>query len=168
MISITEFNQSLAMALGPITLISGVGLLMICMTNRYNHATNRIRQLMAKRPAISSKDDRLRGILDKEIDLLYAGAALLRRGMLSVALSARVSALLVAVSVGGHFLALNLSDIESVLLVAATLLIVLSALFFSGEICISLRALGLAVENAAAEADEAAGAAGADAPAPRQ
>ena len=162
MISITEFNQSLAMALGPITLISGVGLLMICMTNRYNHATNRIRQLMAKRPAISSKDDRLRGILDKEIDLLYAGAALLRRGMLSV------SALLVAVSVGGHFLALNLSDIESVLLVAATLLIVLSALFFSGEICISLRALGLAVENAAAEADEAAGAAGADAPAPRQ
>ena len=49
MLTITEFNDSLSLALAPITLISGVGLLMICMTNRYNHATNRIRQLMAKR-----------------------------------------------------------------------------------------------------------------------
>ena len=47
MLTITEFNDSLSLALAPITLISGVGLLMICMTNRYNHATNRIRQLMA-------------------------------------------------------------------------------------------------------------------------
>ena len=46
MLTITEFNDSLSLALAPITLISGVGLLMICMTNRYNHATNRIRQLM--------------------------------------------------------------------------------------------------------------------------
>ena len=49
MISVTEFNEALAASLTPITLISGVGLLMICMTNRYNHATNRIRLLMAKR-----------------------------------------------------------------------------------------------------------------------
>ena len=95
MINITEFNQSLALALGPITLISGVGLLMICMTNRYNHATNRIRQLMKKRHEDASQA--LLPIIDEEIDLLYMRASLLRRGMLSVALSALLSALLVAV-----------------------------------------------------------------------
>lgn len=146
MLDITEFNQTLSLALGPITLISGVGLLMICMTNRYNHATNRIRQLMAKRPSVLG-DETLHGILDEEIDLLYMRASLLRRGMLSVALSALVSALLVATSVGSRFLDVPVPELESAILVAATLLIVLSALFFSREISISLRALGLAVEN---------------------
>lgn len=145
MINITEFNQSLALALGPITLISGVGLLMICMTNRYNHATNRIRQLMKKRYEDASQA--LLPIIDEEIDLLYMRASLLRRGMLSVALSALLSALLVAVSVGSRFLGINLMVLESVILVAATLLIVLSALLFSSEISISLKALNLAVKN---------------------
>ena len=145
MINITEFNQTLALALGPITLISGVGLLMICMTNRYNHATNRIRQLMKKRREDASQA--LLPIIDEEIDLLYMRASLLRRGMLSVALSALLSALLVAVSVGSRFLGINLMVLESVILVAATLLIVLSALLFSSEISISLKALNLAVKN---------------------
>lgn len=145
MINITEFNQSLALALGPITLISGVGLLMICMTNRYNHATNRIRQLMKKRREDTSQA--LLPIIDEEIDLLYMRASLLRRGMLSVALSALLTALLVAVSVGSRFLGINLMVLESVILVAATLLIVLSALLFSSEISISLKALNLAVKN---------------------
>lgn len=146
MLDITAFNQTLSLALGPITLISGVGLLMICMTNRYNHATNRIRQLMAKRPNILD-DERQKVVLDQEIDLLYRRASLLRRGMLSVALSALVSALLVAVSVGSRFLDIELPELESTFLVIATLLIVLSALFFSSEISISLKALGLAVET---------------------
>lgn len=40
------FQDMLVNALTPITLISGVGLLMLCMTTRYNHATDRIRQLI--------------------------------------------------------------------------------------------------------------------------
>ena len=134
MLTITEFNDSLSLALAPITLISGVGLLMICMTNRYNHATNRIRQLMAKREG-NIDNSISRSVIDTEIDLLYMRASLLRRGMLSVALSAFFSAILVAVSVSARFL------------VAAVLLIVLSALLFAGEINVSLKALKLAVDK---------------------
>ena len=50
----SEFNSIVAQALTPITLISGVGILMLCMTARYNHATERIRQLMEKREAKST------------------------------------------------------------------------------------------------------------------
>lgn len=142
MLTITEFNDSLSLALAPITLISGVGLLMICMTNRYNHATNRIRQLMAKR-----EGNIIRSVIDTEIDLLYMRASLLRRGMLSVALSAFFSAILVAVSVSARFLDLDIHILESCILVAAVLLIVLSALLFAGEINVSLKALKLAVDK---------------------
>lgn len=144
MLTITEFNDSLSLALAPITLISGVGLLMICMTNRYNHATNRIRQLMAKR---EGNIDNSRSVIDTEIDLLYMRASLLRRGMLSVALSAFFSAILVAVSVSARFLDLDIHILESCILVAAVLLIVLSALLFAGEINVSLKALKLAVDK---------------------
>ena len=141
MLTITEFNDSLSLALAPITLISGVGLLMICMTNRYNHATNRIRQLMAKREG-NIDNSIIRSVIDTEIDLLYMRASLLRRGMLSVALSAFFSAILVAVSVSARFL-----DLDIHILVAAVLLIVLSALLFAGEINVSLKALKLAVDK---------------------
>ena len=144
MLTITEFNDSLSLALAPITLISGVGLLMICMTNRYNHATNRIRQLMAKREG-NIDNSIIPSVIDTEIDLLYMRASLLRRGMLSVALSAFFSAILVAVSVSARFL--DKRQLESCILVAAVLLIVLSALLFAGEINVSLKALKLAVDK---------------------
>lgn len=147
MLTITEFNDSLSLALAPITLISGVGLLMICMTNRYNHATNRIRQLMAKREGNIDNSIIRSVIIDTEIDLLYMRASLLRRGMLSVALSAFFSAILVAVSVSARFLDLDIHILESCILVAAVLLIVLSALLFAGEINVSLKALKLAVDK---------------------
>ena len=40
------FDAVVSNALTPITLISGVGLVMLCMTNRYNHTVDRIRQLL--------------------------------------------------------------------------------------------------------------------------
>ena len=53
-----EFSATLSDALAPVTLISGVGLLLVSMSARYCHATSRIRQLLAERkknPKISMK-----------------------------------------------------------------------------------------------------------------
>ena len=144
MLSIVEFNHALAGALTPITLISGVGLLMICMTNRYNHATNRIRQLMAKRDTAEAS---LEPDIDAEIEISYLRASLLRKGVLSVAVSAVFSALLVTISVSSRFLNVDMSTLEGITLVAAITLIVISSLLFSAEISLSLKALGLAIEH---------------------
>lgn len=144
MLSIVEFNNALAGALTPITLISGVGLLMICMTNRYNHATNRIRQLMAKRDTAEAS---LEPDIDAEIEIIYLRASLLRKGVLSVAVSAVFSALLVTISVSSRFLNVDMSTLEGITLVAAITLIVISSLLFSAEISLSLKALGLAIEH---------------------
>lgn len=144
MITIVEFNKVLASTLTPITLISGVGVLTICMTNRYNHATNRIRQLMAKRetPAAQFEPD-----IDHEIDLIFMRASLLRRSLLCVCLSTVFTALLVAVSVGSRFLEIDLKVFEGFALVAAIALIVFSVLLFSAELNLSLKALGLVIDH---------------------
>ncbi len=44
-----EFVSVLSSALTPVTLISGVGLLMLTMSARYAHTTNRIRELLKSR-----------------------------------------------------------------------------------------------------------------------
>lgn len=94
----TSFNELLASALAPITLISGVGLLMLSMSARYNHATSRIRLLMNERLDPKLTDDE-RADIDDEIDFIFHRAGLLRRGEFCVVLSAVVSGLLVALCV---------------------------------------------------------------------
>ena len=136
-----QFQNLLVNALTPITLISGVGLLMICMTGRYNHATNRIRQLMAKRESAARH---LEPDIDAEIDLIFLRASLLRRGMLCVGLSAVCSAL---TSVTSAFLDYDLLVAEAIFLVGAIALIVTCALLFSAEINLSLHALKLAIDH---------------------
>ena len=71
-----EFSTTLADALAPITLISGVGLLLVSMSARYGHATTRIRQLMAER---SDSPDEVDEELENSIRLIYRRAKLLKK-----------------------------------------------------------------------------------------
>ena len=120
----TSFNELLASALAPITLISGVGLLMLSMSARYNHATSRIRLLMNE-----------------------------RLGEFCVVLSAVVSGLLVALCVLEEATGFSADILNSALLLASVALIVLSTVFLSLEIRLSLRAIKLVVSKLPPVAD---------------
>ena len=133
----TSFNELLASALAPITLISGVGLLMLSMSARYNHATSRIRLLMNER-------------LEPK---LFHRAGLLRRGEFCVVLSAVVSGLLVALCVLEEATGFSADILNSALLLASVALIVLSTVFLSLEIRLSLRAIKLVVSKLPPVAD---------------
>ena len=132
----TPFNELLASALAPITLISGVGLLMLSMSARYNPATTRIRLLMNERADI-----------DEEIDFIFHRAGLLRNGELCVVLSAVVSGLMVALCVLEESTGVHADFVNSMLLVAAVGLIVLSPVFLSLEIRLSLKAIKVVVSK---------------------
>ena len=140
----TPFNELLASALAPITLISGVGLLMLSMSARYNHATTRIRLLMNERldPKLTDVE---RADIDEEIDFIFHRAGLLRRGEFCVVLSAVVSGLLVALCVLEEATGFSADILNSALLLASVALIVLSTVFLSLEIRLSLRAIKLVV-----------------------
>lgn len=141
----SEFTQLVGQALTPITMISGVGILMLCMTFRYNHASDRIRQLIEKREEASgtSKEPDL----DAELDLIFHRAALLRTATLFVVFSAFCSALLVFGGVLGGLLGFPMDVFQSVMLCLSICGIIGSTSFFAAEISVSLHALALVIEH---------------------
>lgn len=55
----SETVRLMTSAIAPVTLISGVGLLLLSMTNRYNHVINRIRSLAHEEPIVADQIRRL-------------------------------------------------------------------------------------------------------------
>lgn len=144
-----EFVSVLSSALTPVTLISGVGLLMLTMSARYAHTTNRIRELLKSRLQIvdlSDKSDDVK-LIDEEILLIFHRSKLLKRSILFVVMSAAFSGLLVLTSVLATMFSLNLRIMEDLLLFLAVGFIVISTVLFSREVSISLRAFGMTVHR---------------------
>lgn len=134
------FDAVVSNALTPITLISGVGLVMLCMTNRYNHTVDRIRQLL-QLYADSTPD------LLEEIHLIYYRSSLLRRAILCIAISAIFSGLMIATNITAYYLQLELSVLALTWLGGALAMIILATGTFALEATVSLHALHLAVEH---------------------
>ena len=142
-----DFVSVLSSALTPVTLISGVGLLMLTMSARYAHTTNRIRELLKTRLQLLTagqltKDDLK--LIDEEILLIFHRSKLLKRAILFVVMSAAFSGLLVLTSVIATVFGLNLRLGEDLFLFTA---VVISTVLFSMEVSISLRALGMTVRR---------------------
>ena len=116
-----EFSATLSDALAPVTLISGVGLLLVSMSARYCHATSRIRQLLAER---KEESEDFHEEIDQSIDLIYKRASLLKTGILTLMISAAFSSLQVLVIV-----------------------IVISSCIYVSEVQVSVKALGLTVHH---------------------
>ena len=138
------FDNILADALTPIVLISGVGLMMLCMTNRYNHTTDRIRELIRKREAsgLLHEPD-----IDREIHLIFKRSQYLRLAMLCLSLSTVCSGLLIATNIAASIMNADLEVLCAFWLILALVLTVASAACFCLEIKISLHALGMAVSH---------------------
>ncbi len=138
-----DFSLILSSALTPITLISGVGLLLMTMSARYAHTAERVRQLLKVKAMTADPSQELRD----SIRLIYHRAELLRKAILFVVLSAACSGLLVLTSTIEAIFGLNLDTIKHVFLLASVGLIVVSTIYFSLEVSISLKALGLSVHH---------------------
>src|SRR5207253_11414647 len=70
-----ELIPVLQVAIGPVILISGVGLLLLSLTNRFGRAVDRSRQLNREMRGVSERD-RLR--LERQVDVLDRRARLLQ------------------------------------------------------------------------------------------
>lgn len=139
-----EFSATLSDALAPVTLISGVGLLLVSMSARYCHATSRIRQLLAER---KEEPEDFHEEIDQSIDLIYKRASLLKTGILTLMISAAFSSLQVLVIVIERLFSLDLSLMKSTMLLASVIFIVISSCIYVSEVQVSVKALGLTVHH---------------------
>lgn len=85
--TLTQLLPVLQVAIGPVILISGIGLLLLSMHNRYGRTIDRSREL------VRSEGDRAR--LDRQIAILLRRATILRRAIFLATLSALFAALLI-------------------------------------------------------------------------
>ena len=139
-----EFSATLSDALAPVTLISGVGLLLVSMSARYYHATSRIRQRLAER---KEESEDFHEEIDQSIDLIYKRASLLKTGILTLMISAAFSSLQVLVIVIERLFSLDLSLMKSTMLLASVIFIVISSCIYVSEVQVSVKALGLTVHH---------------------
>jgi hypothetical protein len=90
--SLTELIPVLQIAIGPVILISGVGLLLLSMTNRLGRVIDRARILHRELRAEGQADrDRIRA----QLQILHRRAILIRRAIILASLSALLAALLI-------------------------------------------------------------------------
>ncbi len=141
---LTDLIPILQVAVGPVILISGVGLLLLTMTNQLGRVINRTREFSRALRTLPAEDaDGVRA----QLAILLVRARVVRA---SIAL-ASVSALLAACLIIALFLSAIL-DVTSAVPVAILFLaclgaLIVSLLLFIYDVNLSLRALRLDVEE---------------------
>ncbi len=143
--TLSSFLPIIQLAITPVILISGMGALMITLTNRMARIVDRTRVVAEAIPS-AQPDDRKH--LESQLDIMWRRALLLRRAVTSNGLSMLVSCLLVVAIFASAMLGLHLQVLMLVLFCSSILFLILSLVDFLRDIFVSLHALHLQVERA--------------------
>jgi hypothetical protein len=123
-----------------VILISGVGLLLLSMTNRFGRVIDRTRQLAETyRAGAESDRARLRG----QLEILWRRAKLLRASIVWASSSALLAALLIIVLFAGTLLQWQLAAVIVAVFGACLAAIIVALVYFIRDINLSLHALQL-------------------------
>ncbi len=140
----TDFSHLLQATLTPVALISGVGLLLLSMVNRYNHAIDRIRQLLKEKPARTPPEWFK---IDRSVAVIYKRCKIMRTAILCLASSIFMSGIIVFVTVLEGLFGVGFDWLKATLLVASVGLVVAAAVMFVMEVTYSLHALKIELEE---------------------
>lgn len=142
-----EIVPVLQLSVSPVIVISGVGLLMLSMTNRYGRVIDRARfvaDVMRKSSDEQSRADDLRS----QLDVLLKRASVLRRSITLAALSLLFAALLIISLFVIGLAHIGGASVIMVLFIACMVSLILSLLVFIQDLNLSLAALDLEVRSA--------------------
>ena len=139
-ISLEQIIPELREAIGPVILISGVGLLLLTMTNRLGRAIDRARQLKAE---LTRRTEAERAQVLAQVAIIYRRAKLIRLSILLAALSALLAAALIVALFMTALLHWQSGLLVSLLFIACMLSLIASLIAFIHDINLSLRALKL-------------------------
>ena len=133
---------TLQLAIGPVILISGVGLILLSMTNRFGRVIDRSR-LLVREVREASHADRPR--LLEELRILAKRARRVRAGITCGVLTALFAALLTITLFLGALLRLDVAPAIVALFATCMVSLITCLLFFISDINLSLHALWLEI-----------------------
>jgi hypothetical protein len=129
--SVSELIPVLQMAIGPVVLISGVGLLISSLTNRMGRVVDRGRQLMGSLHE-ASQDEKT--IIAGQLKILSCRAGLLRRAILFAVLCMLFDALLIITTFLIAAMKMEMGWAIAVLFAAALFSLIISLVTFLQEL----------------------------------
>ena len=144
--SVSELIPVLQTAIGPVILISGVGLLLLTMTNRLGRAIDRVRIISDRMESLSTAEQERKYA---QLIILWKRARLIRTSIILTASSALLAAIMIVVLFFIAIFALEWGWLLAVLFVLCMLALIGALFTFIQDINQSLAALRLEVEDVA-------------------
>jgi hypothetical protein len=142
--SVAELIPVLQTAIGPVILISGVGLLLLTMSNRLGRAIDRARLLDAQIPQLLEKERERKGA---QLSILWRRALIIQRAITLASTSALCAAFLIVLLFLTALLKIENPWLISVLFVTCIATLIGSLLLFIHDVNQSLAALKLELED---------------------
>ena len=139
-----HFILFLQSSITPVALISGVGLILLSLTNRLGRTIDRSRILISE--LRQSRGSR-REILVAELKILNRRNKYLKSAMAGIAFSILTSSLMIPVLLVMNLVSLDLNFIGSILLVLSIGGIIVSAIYLFLDVYLSLKALELETKD---------------------
>jgi hypothetical protein len=135
---LTELIPVLQVAIAPVILISGVGLLLLSLTNRFGRAVDRTRQIHHEMLRAADAD---RPRLANQVEVIYRRARLIQFSIVMCALSALSAAMLILTLFVTALWKLELGALITLFFVCCLGSLVVSLVTFIMDIRLSLNAL---------------------------
>jgi Na+/H+ antiporter NhaC len=143
--SIAGLLPIIQLAITPVILVSGMGALMITLTNRMARIVDRTRVVAE---AIPAADPEERRHLEGQLDIMWGRARLIRRAVTSNGLSMLLACLLIVALFAAAMFDRDIKAVVLSLFAASIMLLIASLVDFLRDIFVSLHALHLQVERA--------------------
>ena len=135
---LSELVPVLQVAIGPVILISGVGLLLLSLTNRFGRAVDRSRQLIREMREASDAD---RSQLAGQVEILFRRARLIQTAIILGAVSVLFAAVLIITLFFTALLELQLAVFICLVFICCLASLISSLVAFILDIRLSLKAL---------------------------
>jgi len=139
-LSLESLIPTLQLAVGPVILISGVGLLLLCMTNRIARVIDRARIVAADCEIVGH--DELE-VCYAKLEILSQRAKILRASIAMAAFSVLLVAVLVILLFCGALFRVEIANVIVTLFVGCMCSLIGSLVFFIRDVNLSLKALWL-------------------------
>jgi hypothetical protein len=143
--SLSSLLPIIQLAITPVILISGMGALMITLTNRMARIVDRTRELAE---AIPDADPEERKHLEDQLNIMWDRSLMMRRAVTCNGLSMLLSCLLIVALFGAAMFDWNMKLVVLALFAASVMMLTASLVDFLRDIYVSLHALKLQVERA--------------------
>ena len=147
-IPIRELIPELQVAIGPVILISGIGLLLLTLTNRFGRAVDRSRSLGREVREVNQAE---RQSLGRQVEILYRRAQVIRLSIIMAAVSLLLAALLIILLFVTALAKLEAGFVIVLLFVCCMASLIVSLAAFIRDIQLSLHALKLELGSAKEE-----------------